>query len=167
MTKATFIRHTLRRNGLQHLTTTERFEGKRTRGRQREKIMDSVTIWLGKKDPNEIFDWTWGRDYWRVTIVQPDRHGTIWWWTVKTTVECRLTLQYLLGSQTGQSGLVPRSSSWWGSAFPWGRHAPSRNSRHCRWVGLGRHRTANRHTHTSTQQSIDTHERLPPNIDLT
>ncbi|GFO33251.1 hypothetical protein PoB_005975600 [Plakobranchus ocellatus] len=32
---------------LEHLVTTGTFEGKRSRGRQREKIMDGLATWLG------------------------------------------------------------------------------------------------------------------------
>ena len=42
--KVTFIGPIMRSKDLEHLTKTGNFEGKRNRGRQREKIMDNVTI---------------------------------------------------------------------------------------------------------------------------
>ena len=41
-----FIGHVLRREGMEKLATTGQFLGKRGRGRQREKILDSVRRWL-------------------------------------------------------------------------------------------------------------------------
>ncbi|GFN87893.1 endonuclease-reverse transcriptase [Plakobranchus ocellatus] len=43
--QATFLGHVMRRR--KHLVTTGKFEGKRSRGRQREKIMDGLATWLG------------------------------------------------------------------------------------------------------------------------
>ncbi|GFO35583.1 endonuclease-reverse transcriptase [Plakobranchus ocellatus] len=40
--QATFLGHVMRRGKLEHLVTTGKFEGKRNRGRQREKIMDGL-----------------------------------------------------------------------------------------------------------------------------
>ncbi|GFO30487.1 endonuclease-reverse transcriptase [Plakobranchus ocellatus] len=40
--QATFLGHVMRRGKLEHLVTTGKFEGKRSRGRQREKIMDGL-----------------------------------------------------------------------------------------------------------------------------
>ena len=38
--QATLIGHVIRRDGLEHVVTTGMLEGKRVRGRQREKILD-------------------------------------------------------------------------------------------------------------------------------
>ncbi|GFO37775.1 hypothetical protein PoB_006428000 [Plakobranchus ocellatus] len=40
--QATFLGHVMRRGKLEHLVTTGKFEGKRSRGRQSEKIMDGL-----------------------------------------------------------------------------------------------------------------------------
>ena len=45
--QATFIGNVIRRDELEHLVTTGMFEGKRGGGRQREKILDGLTSWLG------------------------------------------------------------------------------------------------------------------------
>ncbi|GFO05216.1 hypothetical protein PoB_003172100 [Plakobranchus ocellatus] len=44
----------MRRGKLEHLVTTGKFEGKRSRGRQREKIMDGLATWLG---PGKVSDY--------------------------------------------------------------------------------------------------------------
>ncbi|GFO08574.1 telo2-interacting protein 2-like [Plakobranchus ocellatus] len=43
----------MRRGKLEHLVTTGKFEGKRSRGRQREKIMDGLATWFG---PGKVSD---------------------------------------------------------------------------------------------------------------
>ncbi|GFO09420.1 eukaryotic translation initiation factor 3 subunit f [Plakobranchus ocellatus] len=45
--QATFLGHVMRRGKLEHLVTTGKFEGKRSRKSQREKIMDGLATWLG------------------------------------------------------------------------------------------------------------------------
>ncbi|GFN73872.1 hypothetical protein PoB_000037800 [Plakobranchus ocellatus] len=40
--QATFLGHVMRRAKLKHLVTTGKFKGKRSRGRQREKITDGL-----------------------------------------------------------------------------------------------------------------------------
>ncbi|GFO27294.1 hypothetical protein PoB_005379900 [Plakobranchus ocellatus] len=49
----TFLGHVMRRGKLEHLVTTGKFEGKRSRGRQMEKIMDGLATWLG---PGKVSD---------------------------------------------------------------------------------------------------------------
>ncbi|GFO14810.1 gonadotropin-releasing hormone receptor [Plakobranchus ocellatus] len=51
--QATFLGHVMRRGKLEHLVTTGKFERKRSRGRQREKIMDGLATWLG---PGKVSD---------------------------------------------------------------------------------------------------------------
>ncbi|GFO19175.1 hypothetical protein PoB_004568000 [Plakobranchus ocellatus] len=48
-----YMGHVMRRGKLEHLVTTGNFEGKRSRGRQREKIMDGLATWLG---PGKVSD---------------------------------------------------------------------------------------------------------------
>ncbi|GFO35175.1 UDP-glucuronosyltransferase 2a1-like [Plakobranchus ocellatus] len=52
--QASFLGHVMRRGKLEHLVTTGKFEGKRGRGRQREKIMDGLATWLG---PGKVSYW--------------------------------------------------------------------------------------------------------------
>ena len=44
--QATFVGHTLRRKGLEHLVITGKMEGRRGRGRQREHMIDSLAAWM-------------------------------------------------------------------------------------------------------------------------
>ena len=44
--QATFVRHTLRRKGMEHLVITGKMEGRRGRGRQREQMIDSLAAWM-------------------------------------------------------------------------------------------------------------------------
>ena len=43
--QAVFFGHVMRRKELEHLVTTGKIDEKRSRGRQREKILDSMTVW--------------------------------------------------------------------------------------------------------------------------
>ncbi|GFO49455.1 phospholipase a2 [Plakobranchus ocellatus] len=52
--QATFLGHVMKRGKLEHLVTTGKFEGKRSRGRQRENIMDGLAIWLGPGNISQI-----------------------------------------------------------------------------------------------------------------
>ena len=46
--QAVFFGHVMRRKELEHLVTTGKIDGKRSRGRLGEKILDSMTVWLQK-----------------------------------------------------------------------------------------------------------------------
>ena len=71
-----FIGHVIRMEGLEHLATTGKLDGRRARGRQREKIMDSVTSWIGKKCVKELIRAASDRDDWRDMIANAVRQGT-------------------------------------------------------------------------------------------
>ena len=45
--------------------TTGKIDGKRSRGRQREKILDSMTVMLQKDKPIQTISCTWNRERWR------------------------------------------------------------------------------------------------------
>ncbi|GFR98808.1 eukaryotic translation initiation factor 3 subunit F [Elysia marginata] len=44
--QAKFVGHIMRREGLENLITTGRMEGKKSRGIQREKMLDGMTSWM-------------------------------------------------------------------------------------------------------------------------
>ncbi|GFO15375.1 hypothetical protein PoB_004188000 [Plakobranchus ocellatus] len=67
---ATFLGHVMRRGKLEHLVTTGKFEGKRSRGRQREKIMD------GPGKVSDILAAVKDRDLWRDMIANAYKQGT-------------------------------------------------------------------------------------------
>ena len=45
--QATFFGNVMRREGLEHFLTTGKTNRKRSKGRQREKMLDSLKSWLG------------------------------------------------------------------------------------------------------------------------
>ncbi|GFN76962.1 hypothetical protein PoB_000346800 [Plakobranchus ocellatus] len=74
--QATFLGHVMRRGKLEHLVTTRKFEGKRVRGRQREKIMDGLATWLGPRKVSDILAAVKDRDLWRDMIANTYKQGT-------------------------------------------------------------------------------------------
>ncbi|GFO03070.1 craniofacial development protein 2-like [Plakobranchus ocellatus] len=74
--QATFLGHVIRRGKLEHLETTGTYEGKRSRGRQREKIMDGLAIWLGPGKVSDILAAVKDRDLWRDMIANAYKQGT-------------------------------------------------------------------------------------------
>ena len=52
--QTTFFGHVMRREKLEHLITTGMMEGKRSRGKQREKMTDGLANWLGAGKVVEI-----------------------------------------------------------------------------------------------------------------
>ncbi|GFO12710.1 endonuclease-reverse transcriptase [Plakobranchus ocellatus] len=66
--QATFLGHVMKRGKLEHLVTTGKFEGKRSRGRQREKIMDGLATWLAPGKVSDILAAVKDRDLWRDMI---------------------------------------------------------------------------------------------------
>ncbi|GFN86787.1 hypothetical protein PoB_001329300 [Plakobranchus ocellatus] len=74
--QATFLGHVMRRGKLEHLVTTGKFEGKRSRGRQREKIMDGLATWLGPGKVSDTLAAVKDRDLWRDMIANAYKQGT-------------------------------------------------------------------------------------------
>ncbi|GFN88081.1 endonuclease-reverse transcriptase [Plakobranchus ocellatus] len=74
--QATFLGHVMRRGKLAHLVTTGKFEGKRSRGRQREKIMDGLATWLGPGKVSDILAAVKDRDLWRDMMANAYKQGT-------------------------------------------------------------------------------------------
>ena len=66
----------MRRKELEHLVTTGKIDGKRSRGRQREKILDSMTVWLQKDKPTQTIWCTWNRERWKSMVANAMKHGT-------------------------------------------------------------------------------------------
>ncbi|GFO29423.1 endonuclease-reverse transcriptase [Plakobranchus ocellatus] len=66
----------MRRGKLEHLVTTGKFEGKRSRGRQSEKIMDGLATWLGPGKVSDILAAVKDRDLWRDMIANAYKQGT-------------------------------------------------------------------------------------------
>ena len=73
---ARFMRHVMRRHSLEHLVTTANTEGKRARGRQREKILDGIARWLGQSKTSDILKEVEDRELWQRMISNANWQGT-------------------------------------------------------------------------------------------
>ena len=74
--KAKFFGHIMRRDGLEQLVTTGKFNGKRARGKQRRKILDDVTKFVGKDKNTDTIRSTRDRVEWRVLVANAIKQGT-------------------------------------------------------------------------------------------
>ena len=74
--QAKFVGHVIRRNQLEHLVTTGKFDGKKGRGRPREKMLDSLADWMNIGKPSEMIREMSCRVSWRSLIAHASRHGT-------------------------------------------------------------------------------------------
>ncbi|GFR80492.1 endonuclease-reverse transcriptase [Elysia marginata] len=74
--QAEFVGHVRRRNQLENLVTTGKFDGKRGRGRPREKMLDSLADWMNIEKPSEMIRKMSCRVGWRSLIAHASRHGT-------------------------------------------------------------------------------------------
>ena len=66
----------MRKEKLEHLITTGMMEGKRSRGKQREKMTDGLANWLGAGKVVEILKATRDRGIWKDMIANAIKHGT-------------------------------------------------------------------------------------------
>ena len=74
-TQATFFGHVMRRQNLEHLVTTGKIIGRRSRGRQREKITDCLSRWLGATSIS-VLQSVGNSERFRNMIANAHRHGT-------------------------------------------------------------------------------------------
>ena len=74
--QTTFFGHVMRREKLEHLITTGMMKGKRSRGKQREKMTDGLVNWLGTGKVVEILKATRDRGIWKDMIANAIKHGT-------------------------------------------------------------------------------------------
>ena len=74
--QTTFFGHVMRREKLEHLITIGMMEGKRSRGKQREKMTDGLANWLGAGKVVEILKATRDRGIWKDMIANAIKHGT-------------------------------------------------------------------------------------------
>ena len=74
--QTTFFGHVMRREKLEHLITTAMMEGKRSRGKQREKMTDGLANWLGAGKVVEILKATRDIGIWKDMIANAIKHGT-------------------------------------------------------------------------------------------
>ncbi|GFO34714.1 endonuclease-reverse transcriptase [Plakobranchus ocellatus] len=74
--QATFFGHVMRREKLENLVTTGMLEGKRSRGKQREKLIEGLTDWLKAEKSLEAIEATKDRKKWRTMIANAVKQGT-------------------------------------------------------------------------------------------
>ncbi|GFR93784.1 eukaryotic translation initiation factor 3 subunit F [Elysia marginata] len=74
--QAKFVGHIMRREGLENLITIGRMEGNKSRGRQREKMLDGMTSWMGTKRVTDALSETWDRESWKDMIANAKGQGT-------------------------------------------------------------------------------------------
>ncbi|GFN84853.1 hypothetical protein PoB_001135900 [Plakobranchus ocellatus] len=74
--QATFFGHVMRREKLENLVTTGMLEGKRSRGKQREKLIEGLADWLKAGKSLEVIEATKDRKKWRTMIANAVKQGT-------------------------------------------------------------------------------------------
>ncbi|GFN93972.1 endonuclease-reverse transcriptase [Plakobranchus ocellatus] len=74
--QATFFGHVMRREKLENLVTTGMLEGKCSRGKQREKLIEGLTDWLKAGKSLEAIEATKDRKKWRIMIANAVKQGT-------------------------------------------------------------------------------------------
>ena len=132
--RATFFGHVMRREGLKHFLTTGELDRKRSMGRERVKMLDSLNFWLGAGRVTDIMSAARDRDVWKDMIASAMRPGP-WWmdWFVsisaffklliflvkKTSIFCVISCLCvcILSGQWRCAGcavweILPRPSSW-------------------------------------------------------
>ena len=72
--QAVFFGHVMRRKELEHQVTTGKSDEKRSRGRQREKILDSMTVRLQKDKGIQTILCTCNCERWRSMIANAIKH---------------------------------------------------------------------------------------------
>ena len=101
--QTTFFGHVMRREKLEHLITTGMMEGKRSRGKQREKVTDGLANWLGAGKVVEILKATKDRGIWKDMITNAIKHGT----------DLPLNLNEKSGSDQQKIGIWGKKSGSW------------------------------------------------------
>ncbi|GFO38018.1 sperm-associated antigen 1 [Plakobranchus ocellatus] len=74
--QATFFGHVMRREKLENLVTTGMLERKRSRGKQREKLIEGLADWLKAGKSLEAIEATKDRKKWRTMIANAVKQGT-------------------------------------------------------------------------------------------
>ena len=75
--QATFFGHVMRKQEMEHLVVTGKINGKRSRGRQSEKMLGNMTSWLHKVNATETISCTGNRERWRSMVTNAMQHGII------------------------------------------------------------------------------------------
>ena len=73
--QSVFFGHVMRREGMELVVTAGKIQGKRSRGRQREKMIDGLAAWLDEKTAT-LTRVAQNRERWRSKTANAFRHGT-------------------------------------------------------------------------------------------
>jgi hypothetical protein len=65
----------MRRGGLENIVTTGKIEGRKDRGRQCEKMLESLIAWHGMRSIEDMFGCMANRGLWRDMIAYAVRNG--------------------------------------------------------------------------------------------
>ncbi|GFN96307.1 hypothetical protein PoB_002281300 [Plakobranchus ocellatus] len=71
-----YVKPSYRREKLENLVTTGMLEGKRSRGKQREKLIEGLADWLKAGKSLEAIEATKDRKKWRTMIANAVKQGT-------------------------------------------------------------------------------------------
>ena len=71
-----YFGHYMRKENLEHLSMTGKTEGRKISGRQREKLLDSITRWLQEKSRTDLLLKTRNRQEWNDLIFNALRQDT-------------------------------------------------------------------------------------------
>ena len=74
--QAEFFGQYMRKEKLEHLIMTGKIEGRKSSGRQREKLLDSITWWLQEKSRTDVLQKMRNRQEWHDLIVNALRQDT-------------------------------------------------------------------------------------------
>ncbi|GFN77270.1 hypothetical protein PoB_000377600 [Plakobranchus ocellatus] len=66
----------MRKGKMEHIVTTGMMEGKRSRGRQIEKMLDGLTKWLNAGRVTQALTATMDRDVWKDMVANATKQGT-------------------------------------------------------------------------------------------
>ena len=69
--------HFMRKESLEHLTMTAKLDGKKNRGRQREKITDGLMSWVGLKTTIYLLRASKDRNVWTDMVANAEQQGTL------------------------------------------------------------------------------------------
>ena len=74
--QAVLFGHAKRGKELKNLARAGKIDGKRSRGRQIETMLDSMTVWLQKDKPTQTILCSWNHERWRSMVANAMKHGT-------------------------------------------------------------------------------------------
>jgi hypothetical protein len=71
-----FLGHIIRKEQIEYTVIKGKISGKRDRGRQQEKILDGLAVWLGEKSITEMINKAKDRNKWKYMTANVYRQVT-------------------------------------------------------------------------------------------